>query len=455
MRDTVALHIGLDDTDSPQGMCTTYIGSLVLMELAKRGVALADYPYLVRLNPNIPFKTRGNGAVSLHFRCAEDMLEEVSNVVEEVLNRYSEKHGKTDPTAVIVQGSADALRALYKRALTELLPPSHVEKVLSKLRARVLGARKGRGVVGAAASIGAFGLEAYTYELLVYAPPGTSKRLDVLVEDVVELDRLLRPLTFANVDYGSLRALAVPRSGDPVMAGIRSTNPLILSSIARRLVEKWGAQLAVVFKTNQATGCHLSKVKGASELRPYDSAVIRGRVAEPPRTLRGGHVLLRIRDSSGEVVCAVYRETGLQRIARLLKEGDLVEIGGGVQPRRQGLTLNVEYIRVLEAVPSLKLENPLCPRCGRRLKSAGKGKGFKCVSCGYRSASLGKVEVKTPRLLEPGLYLQRPLAYRHLSPPAEVLGSAPLPAPPLLELVAWPIPFKVFKEVEKGQRCFG
>jgi len=27
-----------------------------------------DYPYLVRLNPNIPWKTRGNGAVCIHFK---------------------------------------------------------------------------------------------------------------------------------------------------------------------------------------------------------------------------------------------------------------------------------------------------------------------------------------------------------------------------------------------------
>jgi len=304
----------------------------------------------------------------------------------------------------------------------------------------VLGGRKGRGIVGAAASVGAYKLELYTYELLLYVPSGTVKPVKVAEEGIVELDKLLRPLTFANVDYGSLRVLATPRGPDPVLAGIRSTNPLILSSIARRLAEMWRASLAVIFKTNQATGAHLSKAKPVSGLRPYDSAVVRGRVVTPPATLKGGHVALKVGDGTGAITCMFYRETGLQRIAKLLREGDSVEVGGGVLPRRQGLTLNVEYMRVLEAPPLSKLENPRCPVCGKKMKSLGRRGGFKCAACGYRDATLGKVEVQVPRCLEPGFYLQRPLAYRHLSQPAEAMGMKPVPAPPLPTLVVWPTP---------------
>src|SRR4030065_1762194 len=55
--------LAFDDTDSPDGMCTTYLATLVIE-------ALADYdliglPRLVRLNPNIPWKTRGNAAICL------------------------------------------------------------------------------------------------------------------------------------------------------------------------------------------------------------------------------------------------------------------------------------------------------------------------------------------------------------------------------------------------------
>ena len=59
-------HVGIDDTDSLDGGCTTWVASRVIEAL------LSDYdligaPRLVRLNPNVPWKTRGNGAVALTF----------------------------------------------------------------------------------------------------------------------------------------------------------------------------------------------------------------------------------------------------------------------------------------------------------------------------------------------------------------------------------------------------
>lgn len=73
------LHIGLDDTDSPNGMCTTYLGALLYRELSRFGEPV-DLPKLIRLNPNIPYKTRGNGAVSLTFDILEDYLNEAKEL---------------------------------------------------------------------------------------------------------------------------------------------------------------------------------------------------------------------------------------------------------------------------------------------------------------------------------------------------------------------------------------
>jgi len=53
----------MDDTDSTKGMCTTYLTSEIMAEFSE--VDMIGYPRLVRLNPNIPWKTRGNGAISL------------------------------------------------------------------------------------------------------------------------------------------------------------------------------------------------------------------------------------------------------------------------------------------------------------------------------------------------------------------------------------------------------
>ncbi|MDL5503555.1 MAG: tRNA(Ile2) 2-agmatinylcytidine synthetase, partial [Candidatus Methanoperedens sp.] len=56
--------IGLDDTDSRDGMCTTYLMAVLIGKLNAFG-HLNDYPLLIRLNPNIKYKTRGNAALAI------------------------------------------------------------------------------------------------------------------------------------------------------------------------------------------------------------------------------------------------------------------------------------------------------------------------------------------------------------------------------------------------------
>lgn len=414
------LHIGVDDVDSPYGMCTTYIGAALAAEFARRGNAFIDFPHLVRLNPNIPFKTRGNGAVSIHIKLTNTSLEEAASLVEGCLEKFSERHGKADPTAVLVTAQVEELRPVYKWTLREFVPPSYVIKVLKSLGALVIGGRKGRGVVGAAASVGALGCSPYTYELMVYRSPHVRVRDRGVEEAVIEVDRMLRPLLFANMDYRERRVIAVPHGPDPVIVGMRSTNPLILASLAPRLVSRWQAVMAIIYKSNQATGQHLETMKTTDCLRPYSSVTVRGYVNSPPVTMKGGHVTFALTDSRSSIACVVYRETGfLTRVARLLREGDEVEVGGGVQPRNKGLTLNVECIRVLKLATGR--ERPLLS------------------SCGYRDGQR-RGKLRGGRILEPGLYVQSASAYRHLSPPPTILGVRPVPAPPMPRLFIHPYP---------------
>src|SRR5688572_18952914 len=57
------MRLGLDSTDSLSGGCTTHVAAHVLARLD--GLAVQTAPRLVRLNPNVPYKTRGNGAVAM------------------------------------------------------------------------------------------------------------------------------------------------------------------------------------------------------------------------------------------------------------------------------------------------------------------------------------------------------------------------------------------------------
>ncbi|MGH9987928.1 MAG: tRNA(Ile)(2)-agmatinylcytidine synthase, partial [Nitrososphaeraceae archaeon] len=78
MAKSSVVHIGLDDTDSTRGKCTTHAAYRITDYLLNHKISeFVDYPLLIRLNPNIPWKTRGNGAVCLRFRTAyhEDVLD--------------------------------------------------------------------------------------------------------------------------------------------------------------------------------------------------------------------------------------------------------------------------------------------------------------------------------------------------------------------------------------------
>ncbi len=94
--------------------------------------------------------------------------------------------------------------------------------------------------------------------------------------------------------------------------------------------------------------------------------------------------------------CAAYEPTGsLRKIARELIVGDSIEVYGAVHKSTSSkpLTINLEKINILNLKPKTLLENPLCPNCGKRLKSMGKNQGFRCEKCGEKFSDLKKKEV--------------------------------------------------------------
>src|SRR5207247_3194915 len=100
------LHIGIDDTDSEKGGCTTYTAAVLFQNLIERGFKPSDFPWLVRLNPNIPWKTRGNGALAVHFFVEEEQIENVERVVIEIVEKttVSSTRGK-NPAVVLLRGN--------------------------------------------------------------------------------------------------------------------------------------------------------------------------------------------------------------------------------------------------------------------------------------------------------------------------------------------------------------
>ena len=82
--DTI-LHIGIDDTDSPKGMCTTFLSYKIVKFLEKQEIQFMDFPSLIRFNPNIPWKTRGNGAVRLTIKTKNPKKIKLHNLWQVIL----------------------------------------------------------------------------------------------------------------------------------------------------------------------------------------------------------------------------------------------------------------------------------------------------------------------------------------------------------------------------------
>ena len=103
--------IGIDDTDSKNGMCTTYLCAVLVDELRKCGEV--STPRLVRLNPCIPFKTRGNGAVSFEITMTTEKEETVKELVKSRVSEFSElEDDETNPGVVFIGDTA--LRAMSR-----------------------------------------------------------------------------------------------------------------------------------------------------------------------------------------------------------------------------------------------------------------------------------------------------------------------------------------------------
>lgn len=423
------MHIGIDDTDSTRQGCTTYVAALLVEKLEKLGVTFLDYPNLIRLNPNVPWKTRGNGALCLRINYDAQLEEKIKDAALNLVEEKSDLNFKgTDPGLVFIvkQEIPKELKAFAKNAITGIVTLKEAVKLVKKFQGEAYGFNTCRGIIGALAAIGET-LEAdHTYELIAYRLAencGLKRKVDLA--SIFAMDKLTRPYTFNNVDLEKGRVIITPRGPDPILFGIRGETPEVVKKAFELVkplepVERW-----LIFRTNQGTDAHLKQVATLSHIEPYSSVIVRGTVSRNPKLVPLRHVIFSIRDETGEVDCAAYEPTGaLRKVARALVVGDSVEVYGAVRKpsASKRLTINLEKINIMELAPKITLQNPLCPRCGKRLKSMGKDKGFRCEKCKTRLNVADKVQVAEERDLKTGLYATSTRSQRHLTKPLSRYG---------------------------------
>ena len=228
------------------------------------------------------------------------------------------------------------------------------------------------------------------------------------------------PSTFDNYDYENNYTAIMPNSRTPVLFGIRGTMPEELIK-AKDIVKSTSYEAYLIYETNQGSDDHLKRRK-IREIREYTSAIVHGNVTSAPKRLRGGHVIFTIADSTGEIECAAYEPTKKFRdVISKLEIGDEVVVYGGV--RKEPLTINIEKINIIKAPPVLKkVSNPVCPLCGRKMESIGRGKGYRCRKCGTRASEADAQYTKIERNIE-GFYEVPVIARRHLARPLKIIKN--------------------------------
>ncbi len=429
------MFVAVDDTDSMRGNCTTFLATEIIRELSI-DYDLIGNPRLIRLNPAVPWKTRGNGSLVMRFGkgigpkhligeidgkqlyCFDESddfeydKESVISRLRPLVERYHESDA--DPGLFVSDERPD--ESFYYRGLFTIMDVKDVLGELNRIKASRFTIGCGRGLIGATCGL-AWRPDDYTYELLTYRMPdrwGTPR--DVDASSIRQMDMTF-PTTFNSWEERTKKVAMVPATPCPVLYGLRGDvmEDLIPGSIMIQSEKKYRW---VIFLTNQGTDDHI--ITEYEELRPNASYLIRGRVVSYSRHIQGGHTFIDIETNNGIVTCGAYEPSKEFRYAfdRLIP-GDYIEVMG--EYREEPATLNVEKLHVISTVPDVqKVSNPRCPNCGKRMTSIGRDQGYRCRPCHIKTKECPSEE--RTRWIVPGWYEPPTAARRHLSKPLKRMG---------------------------------
>ena len=470
------IYVAMDDTDSREGGCTTYLLTRALEISRDSGYICRSLPGLIRLNPNIPYKTRGNGAVVFCIsrmtsddpntiisgaigdtttvsvwpeEAEETFLDDDDSALFQKLKLLMEEessygHEGTDP-GLVVTGDTFGI-SHYIRAVREVYPLEMAVSTLDRKKNTLYhGLGSGRGLVGCIGALGWYQNYRtremdHTYEIISYRKPEYwgSKR-EIEPDRVRSLDREL-PRTFNNNDPVNNKPLIYPNTPCPVLFGVRGNG---FQELHRALgilntgeMERWQ-----IFVSNQGTDDHLVPTP-LGKIENYGSVITEGNVLASAFTIQGGHVFISIGDGENSVYAAAFEPTkSFRNIVRALCPGDRVRLHGGVKGddketgaasdgRRPALAdgfarvINLEKLELVEKTPEpAKISNPLCPGCRTKMKSVGKGMGYRCRKCHIRVGEGDASYSEPTRSLQEGrIYEVDGVARRHLSKPLVRIG---------------------------------
>jgi tRNA(Ile2)-agmatinylcytidine synthase len=394
-QDYCVVHIGLDDIDLYQFGCTTHAATYLIHELSKLlHIHLLDYLNLVRLNPSIPWKTRGNGAVAIRIAIPCRYIDNLAELTQRIIDDYYAKLCKhlgidiaephVNPGIVIALNPLPPIYGhIYTKALTDVVLPEVVlDKLMKNSNTLLVERYRGRGIVGAAAAIGwVLHSSDYTYELITYRSKYRYLEPRCVDESSVYLFNDTTRYTFNNIDIETNRILVTPHGFDPVLYGVRGDDVFELIKALEMIKVCEPISAWTIFRSNQGTDAHIVE-RSVSELRSYRTARLRLRILGKPIVIPKGHVIVRAGDSTGVIDLVFFKPSKLDTVAKKLQIGDEVVVHGHAKPWAHEICFHVEKIIVVKQTRTYICKPPRCPLCGCRLTKKGFGKGYKCLCCG-------------------------------------------------------------------------
>ena len=423
MEKETVLNVGFDDTDSPEGMCTTFLAYKIVDSLQKQKIEFLDFPRLIRFNPNIPWKTRGNGAVS--FKIKTKNPSKTKDQIKNLVSKYSDVKNGANPGLVFLESDTIPFEftKFSKLALWQLINRNNAKAFAKRNNLEIYYQGNGQGLVGAIGAIG-YDFDDHTLELLSYRKKSKfGKERKISVKSVKDMQEKTFPDTFNSFDTEKGRIMITPHGPDPVFYGVRGENvdSLVHATKILKTTEKLDGYM--IFKSNQGTGDHLENELNFENMKPYASGRISGVVSNMPKIAKGGHVFFKIVSKNHEFWCAVYKPTGMTSVASNLLKGDEISVGGGVRKASKNFPriINLEFIDVVSLEKNTTLTNPECKKCHKKMKSKGLNQGFQCVRCGKKASE--KISTEISRRIKKQLYLPNLSAHRHLTRPLQRIGT--------------------------------
>jgi tRNA(Ile2) C34 agmatinyltransferase TiaS len=382
--------IGLDDTDTLAGGCTTLVFHQLLEGLPSN-IAVSE-ARLVRLWPFAKKRTRGNAAMAAELILLDDdanviVDEERKDIATKSLLQHLDEwwnehiaplegaveqstHNDrpqvpTEPGMVWFETQPDD--SFYRMAVSE-----NVEMEQVPIADRAWGSH---GIIGATAAV-SWPAQTVTWETIAWRDDCTSAR-EICERTLSVIDSWQG--TFMSRDSRKGRSLIAPRGNCPVLFGVRARDKKTANNAAKKLLDSDSTQPSIgmrAFLTNQASDDHLGEI--------YIGKVISTKI------LSRGHVIITVQqnvvdDSNAEDEIAVEENTwmafaqsgDIKNLAQWFQTGDVIKGRGLVA---EDGAIHLEKLKLVEASERNK-RRPPCERCGKTVKSQGKNNKLRCPAC--------------------------------------------------------------------------